>query len=154
MQLENELICLKNVEWFLTKFMALAKDSGIEFSLSIFFKICKFHFIAYHLNSDIVISEGFLICEIGEPSHASSLPPFEENAAVWLMEPHHTKAVQKFSGTLVHLSCTDKLGQTLSAFAHFVYKCSGKELVLADIQGHLMQKLFLLDADLSFQDPQ
>lgn len=35
-QLENELIRLKNVEWFLTKFKALMKDSGIEFSSSIF----------------------------------------------------------------------------------------------------------------------
>ena len=30
-QLENELIRLKNVEWFLTKFKALMKVSGVEF---------------------------------------------------------------------------------------------------------------------------
>ncbi|KAF8959843.1 hypothetical protein BDZ97DRAFT_1906085 [Flammula alnicola] len=116
--LENELIRLKNVEWFLSKFKALAKDRGVEFS------------------SNIVVSEGFLVREIGEPSPASSLPSFEDDSAIWLVEPRRTKAVRKYSGTLVHPNRLDKLGQTLSAFAHFVYECSGKELVLADIQGH------------------
>jgi hypothetical protein len=99
--------------------------------------------IDHHPESDILVSEGFLICEIGEPSYASSLSSFEDNAAVWLVEPRRTKAVRKFSGTLVHPSRTDKLGLTLSAFAHFVYKYSGKELVLADIQGHFTRKFFM-----------
>lgn len=139
---------MKNVEWFLTKFKALAKDSGLEFSSIIYFNFFKFHFIAYHLDSDIAISEGFLIYEIGEPSHASSLPSFEDNAAVWLVEPRRTKAVRKFSGTLVHPSRADKLGQTFSAFAHFVDECSGKELVLADIQGHFNTEIILLVTEL------
>jgi len=111
---------LKNAEWFLAKFKALAKDSGVEFS------------------SNIVVSEGFLIREMGKPSLASSLASFEDDAAVWLVEPRRTKAVRKFSGTLVHPNRPDKLGQTLSAFAHFVYECSGNELVFADIQGSPM----------------
>ena len=45
------------------------------------------------------------------------------------------KAAQKFSGTLIHPCHTDKLGMTLSAYAHFLYEWSGHELVLADIQG-------------------
>ena len=75
---------------------------------------------------------------MGTPSPALSLSSFENDAAVWLIEPCHTKAVQKFSSTLVHPSRPDKLGQTLAAFAHFVYEFSGKELVFADIQGHFL----------------
>lgn len=87
------------------------------------------------------MSEGFLVREIGEPSPASSLPNFDEDAAVWLVEPRRTKSVRKFSGTLVHPNRTDKLGKTLSAFSHFVYELSGQEIVLADIQGHTLKFL-------------
>ncbi|EDR01742.1 uncharacterized protein LACBIDRAFT_333002 [Laccaria bicolor S238N-H82] len=83
--LENELIRLKMVGWFLHKFKALAKEHSVEFS----------------------------------------------------SEHCRTKAVRKYSGTLVHPNRQDKLGQTLSVFAHFLYEYSRKELVLADIQGHL-----------------
>ncbi|EDR04435.1 uncharacterized protein LACBIDRAFT_330566 [Laccaria bicolor S238N-H82] len=117
--LENELIRLKMVGWFLHKFKALAKEHSVEFS------------------SGIIVSECFLVHEIGTPSPASSLPSFEDDSAVWLVEPRRTKAVRKYSGTLVHPNRQDKLGQTLSAFAHFLYEYSRKELVLADIQGHL-----------------
>jgi hypothetical protein len=88
-------------------------------------------------NLDIVVSEGFLMREIGEPSPASSFSAFEEDAAVWLVEPRRTKSVRKFSGTLVHPNRPDKLGKTLSAFSHFVYEFSGQELVLVDIQGQV-----------------
>lgn len=136
--LENELIRLKNAEWFLSKFKALAKDSGVEFSSSILI-LFQTSFLSFtEFNLDIVVSEGFLIREMGEPSPASSLSSFEDDAAVWLVEPRRTKAVRKFSGTLVHPSRPDKLGQTLSAFAHFVYEYSGKELVFADIQGNFL----------------
>ena len=77
----------------------------------------------------------FLVREIGQPLPASTLPSFEEDAAIWLVEPRRTKAVRKFSGTLIHPCRTDKLGMTLSAYAHFLYEWSGHELVLADIQG-------------------
>ena len=30
--LENELICLKNAEWFLAKFKSQAKDNSLEYS--------------------------------------------------------------------------------------------------------------------------
>jgi len=71
---------------------------------------------------------------------ASILSSFEEDAAIWLVELHRMKAIQKFSGTLIHPCCTDRLGMTLSAYAHFLYEWSGHELVLADIQGatHLL----------------
>ncbi|KAF8908220.1 kinase-like domain-containing protein [Gymnopilus junonius] len=118
--LESELIHLKNAEWFLAKFKSQVKDNGIEYS------------------SNIIIADAFLVCEIGQPSPASTLPSFEEDAAIWLVEPCCTKAVWKFSGTLIHPSHTDKLGMTLSAYAHFLYECSGQELVLANIQGSHM----------------
>lgn len=60
---------------------------------------------------------------------------FEEDAAVWLVEPRRTKSVRKFSGTLVHPNRIDKLGKTVSAFSHFSYEYSGNEIVLVDIQG-------------------
>lgn len=132
--LENELIRLKNLEWFLSKFKALARDSGVESSLSKYISI-QLTFYRLRFSLDIVVSEGFLAREIGQPSSASSLAPFGDDAAVWLVEPRRTKAVRKFSGTLVHPNRQDKLGQTLSAFAHFVYESSGNELVFADIQG-------------------
>lgn len=75
---------------------------------------------------------------MGELSLSSPLASFEDDSAVWLVEPRRTKAVRKFSGTLVYPSRPDKLGQTLSTFAHFVYEYSGKELVFADIQGHFL----------------
>ena len=82
-----------------------------------------------------MVSEGFLVREIGQPSLASSFPSFEEDTVIWLVEPHHTKSICKFSGTLVHPNHPNKLGQTLSAFSHFVYQFSGEELALVDIQG-------------------
>jgi hypothetical protein len=86
---------------------------------------------------DVTVSDGFLICEIGKPSPASSLPPSDLDGAFWLVEPRRTKSVQKFSGTMIHPHRNDKLGKTLCAFTHFVYEFSGQELVLADIQGKI-----------------
>ena len=83
---------------------------------------------------DIIVSEGFLICEQGTPSAASGLAPFKTDNMVWFVEPRHTRSVQKFSGTLVHPDRQDKVGLTLASFAHFVYDASHEELVLADIQ--------------------
>ena len=62
---------------------------------------------------------------------------------VWLVELCRTKSIRKYSGTLVHPNRTNKLGKTLSAFSHFVYEFSGKELVLADIQGRFFDLLLL-----------
>lgn len=75
---------------------------------------------------DIQMSDGFLIKE--HPSDGST---------TWLVEPRRTTSVEKYSGTLQHPSRRDKIGQTLTAFAHFVYEISAKALVFADIQGPL-----------------
>ncbi|KIK05771.1 hypothetical protein K443DRAFT_120371 [Laccaria amethystina LaAM-08-1] len=115
--LEKELIQLKMAAWSLEKFKAQAKERNFEFS------------------ADITISDGFLIWEVGAPLCASPLPLSEEDGAIWLVDPHHRKPVQKFSSTMVYPHCNDKIGKTLSAFTHFVYEFSKQELVLADMQG-------------------
>lgn len=95
--------------------------------------IHELHLISSYL--DILVLEGFLVREIGTPSSASSLPSSEENNAIWLVEPRRTKSVRKFSGTMAHPNRRDKIGITLSAFTHFAYELSHKELVFADVQG-------------------
>jgi hypothetical protein len=51
------------------------------------------------------------------------------------VEPRRTISLIKFSGTLQHPPRNDKMGKTITAFAHFVYVVSKKSLVFADIQG-------------------
>lgn len=57
------------------------------------------------------------------------------DVAVWLVEPRRTTSVVKYSGTLVHPTRRDQVGIIVTAFAHYIYETSNKELVLADIQG-------------------
>ncbi|KAI6140185.1 kinase-like domain-containing protein [Pisolithus tinctorius] len=104
-----ELVQLNLGKWFLGHFCELAKQQGV----SIF----------------SVFSEGFLLCEhemlsaaSGESDHGNYY-----GGAVWL-----------FSDTLEHPSSMDKLGITISAFAHFAYEYSKHKLVFADIQGSPM----------------
>jgi len=80
-----------------------------------------------------------LVKEVGEPSIASGLLAFKMDSATWLVEPHHTKSVLKFSGTLVHPSHADKVRIMLVAFVHFSYEISQKQLVFADIQGKYLK---------------
>lgn len=80
------------------------------------------------------MSDGFLIREQGASSTASQ-DPSGCDSATWLVEPRRTTSVIKFSGTLQHPSQHDKIGKTITAFAHFVYQVSAKTLVFADIQG-------------------
>ncbi|KAG5649205.1 hypothetical protein H0H81_005423 [Sphagnurus paluster] len=119
--LKCELIRLKTATWFLKKFNAAAKEMKVDIA------------------TNIILSEGFLAREVGTPLEASGLDAFEEgSSAVWLVEPHQTKTVLKFSGTLNHLNRQDKVGTTISSFAHFSYQVSNQELIFADIQGSPM----------------
>ncbi|KAI6002580.1 hypothetical protein F5J12DRAFT_783756 [Pisolithus orientalis] len=88
----------------------------------------------------IVFSEGFLLCEHEMLSAASGESDCGNyyGGAVWLVKPQRTTTVMKFSGTLEHSSSTDKLGITISAFAHFAYEYSKHKLVFTDIQGSPM----------------
>jgi hypothetical protein len=58
-----------------------------------------------------------------------------EKGAMWLVKPQQTTSVVKFSGTLQHPSQDNKVGKTITAFAHFVFTISKQSLVFADIQG-------------------
>jgi len=131
--LRSELIRLKTVGWMLNKFKEHAKENGVEIATGMSYCIKTMRY-SFHC-SDIVVSDGFLVKELGGPSNASGLAPFEIGSPTWLVEPRRTKSVVKFSGTLVHPSHTDKIGVTLMAFAHFSYEISQKRLVFADIQG-------------------
>ena len=68
----------------------------------------------------------------------------EGSSAVWLVEPRRTKTVLKFSGTLNHPNRQDKVGTTISSFAHFSYQVSNRELVFADIQGMNFATIYFL----------
>ncbi|KAG6834598.1 hypothetical protein H0H93_008682 [Arthromyces matolae] len=112
--LQQELIRLKQGQWFLTLFMESADEKGLD--------VCK----------DIRFSDGFLVRE-----HGSCFDTLVD-PAVWLIEPLRTTSVVKFSGTLCHPTRSDKIGKTITAFAHFVYEISQKSMVFADIQGSPM----------------
>lgn len=90
--------------------------------------------------TDIQVSEGFLIREQTPGSTFDD----HDNQAVWLVEPRRTTSVIKFSGTLHHPARDDKIGKTVTAFAHFVYEVSKKSLVFADIQGIFSVLLVLI----------
>ncbi|KAG6907096.1 hypothetical protein DXG01_010545 [Tephrocybe rancida] len=103
--LGQELIQLKQGQWFLTLFLESVDEKGLD--------VCK----------DIKFSEGFLIKEQFDGFEA------REDAPVWLVELRRTTSVVKFSGTLVHPKREDKAGKTITAFAHFVYEVSQKTMV-------------------------
>ncbi|KAG6905156.1 hypothetical protein DXG01_004494 [Tephrocybe rancida] len=117
--LQQELVRLKLGQWFLTRFLESANEKGLD--------VCK----------DIKFSKGFLIKE------HSDIFKVIEDPAVWLVEPHHTTSVIKFSGTLCHLQRENKIGKTITAFAHFVYEVSQKAMVFADIQDHRVLMSFI-----------
>jgi hypothetical protein len=53
----------------------------------------------------------------------------------WLLERKRSKHSTKWSGTNVHPSYeNNKLGNILTAFAHFVYEYTYGSIVIADIQ--------------------
>ena len=103
-------------------------------SLQVWVVLCAIILCGWNV-VDIFVSEGFLIYEIGLPSVASGLPASDKDQAMWLVEPRHTKSVQKFSGTLVYPNHSNKVGITLVAFTHFTYEISHKGLIFVDIQG-------------------
>lgn len=135
--LTGRLIRLKTVDWFLNEFKHLRKPTWLIYPLVgiLFMNVLYSHQDVYY--ADVLVSDAFLIRETGPRSVPFGLEPDNDDAAVWLVEPQRTTSVVKFGGTLVHPTRRDKLGITLSAFAHYVYGASHEELVLADIQGML-----------------
>lgn len=54
---------------------------------------------------------------------------------IWLIEPQRSAVVDRWSGTMQHPNYSNnKIGQTISTFAHFSLIYSGKTLVLVDLQ--------------------
>ncbi|KAF8916626.1 hypothetical protein CPB85DRAFT_1216199, partial [Mucidula mucida] len=63
----------------------------------------------------------------------------------WLLEELRTRDSHKWSGTNTHpVYHTNKLGNVINAFAHFVYMQSMSEIVLADIQTSTFRKKDIL----------
>ncbi|KAG6905918.1 hypothetical protein DXG01_016948 [Tephrocybe rancida] len=124
--LEQEAVRLQQAQWFWKKFVTSAKEQRDP--------ICQ----------DIRVSDGFLICIVRNtldelesvlPSHPSDTNKIGAASTVLLIEPHRTRSVVKFSGTLQHPHQTDKMGKTITAFAHFVHHTSSGEFIFVDIQG-------------------
>ncbi|KAJ7113474.1 kinase-like domain-containing protein [Mycena epipterygia] len=129
-QLENEIIRLKQGQWFLDQFYARAEETDTEVS------------------NNFVFSSGLLVREVieqaGRPSPASgvsmesflnSLDKNPDSAIIWLLEPLRGSAIERWSGTLKHPNHQNKPGQTIDAFMHFSHVYSQGTLVFADIQG-------------------
>ncbi|KAJ7363724.1 kinase-like domain-containing protein [Mycena albidolilacea] len=76
----------------------------------------------------------------GSPSEASGytaadVTDIADIPVTWLLEPFRPNHPEKWSGTNQHPSHhKNKLGSTLTAFAHFVFLTSLRTIVLADIQ--------------------
>lgn len=72
------------------------------------------------------------------PSPASGVVAAEftsETEIIWLVEPKRSTIVERWSGTMEHPNHPDnKIGQTMSAFAHFSWICSKQTMVLVDLQ--------------------
>ncbi|KAJ3727495.1 kinase-like domain-containing protein [Lentinula raphanica] len=121
----SDITRLKSTQWLLRQF----KDAVVVKSIDI--------------AQNIAITECWLFKEKNfTPSKASGLAEnvpkdTTEFSAVWLVEPRRTKAVEKYSSTLIHPPRGDKIGITLSAFTHYVLWSSQNKLVIADVQGSL-----------------
>ncbi|KAJ7053015.1 kinase-like domain-containing protein, partial [Mycena amicta] len=124
-ELQKEAQRLTQVGWFLHKFLERADATAVA------------------IEDDLCVTECKLMCEIPKADSAPSVPSGYSAAdlaeadcpMVWLMEPFRPGNTQKSSGTNQHPTHREnKLGNTLNAFAHFVYLHSYKTIVLADIQ--------------------
>ncbi|KAF8148230.1 hypothetical protein B0H34DRAFT_668832 [Crassisporium funariophilum] len=118
--LKQELIQLKQMQWFWNQFQTLAKDKDVD--------ICqgKLYFSFVH---------ALWVPDQRARSTQSCIGRLEP--VVWLVEPCQTTSLVKFSRTLCHPKQDNKMGKTITALAHFVYEISSKTLVFADIQGIL-----------------
>ncbi|KAJ3981545.1 kinase-like domain-containing protein [Lentinula detonsa] len=117
----SEITRLKSTAWLLQQFKDLASVKNVDIS------------------QNITVSAASLFCETNfRTSKASGLGASATDSAVWLVEPRRTKSVEKYSSTLFHPPRDDQIGITLSAFAHYVYSSDNQKLVLADIQGSLV----------------
>ncbi|KAG6836327.1 hypothetical protein H0H93_009077 [Arthromyces matolae] len=127
--LQQELTRLKLGQWFWKKFVAHAKEMNVAICEGTCANCIVFDWkgLTLHL-LDIHVSNGFLIKILDDDT-------FSDHPEAYLVEPRRSKSVLKFSGTLQHPIQSSKMGNTLTAFAHYVFEISGKDIVFADIQG-------------------
>ncbi|KAJ7161857.1 kinase-like domain-containing protein, partial [Mycena crocata] len=131
-QLENEMIRLKQGQWFLDKLYARADETETE------------------VYKDFSFSDGLLVQEIIGPdgpspasgltmdSFMASLDTNPNCAIFWLLEPLRSSSVERWSGTLQHPPHENKPGRTMDTFMHFSYVYSQQTLVFADLQSESM----------------
>ncbi|OAX31332.1 hypothetical protein K503DRAFT_806148 [Rhizopogon vinicolor AM-OR11-026] len=125
--LTTDLICLKRMSHFETKFAQRVIQEGVDtaaFQVSDGFIIKTYYSNVAQVNAE-------LQAPISEEVSATCKP-----TSIYLVEPHRvSSAVLKFSGTLGIRNRTDKHSATIMAFSHFVLESSACEYMFADLQG-------------------
>ncbi|KAG1879843.1 hypothetical protein F4604DRAFT_1954189 [Suillus subluteus] len=127
--LTTDLICLKQMSYFETKFAQHVIQEGVDTAA---FQVSDgFVIKTYCSNVDQVDAElQAPICK--------EVPAICKLTSIYLVEPHRvSSAVLKFSGTLGIHNCTDKRSATIMAFSHFVLESSTCEYMFADLQASL-----------------
>lgn len=134
--LVSKITRLKSIAWILDEFKDTASVKGADISQGSY-QLPQVLWCHSFLDQDITVTEAWIFRESNiTASKASGLfANGSSGSAVWLVEPRRTKAVDKYSSTLLHPPRDDKIGITLSAFSHYVYIASKKTFVLADVQG-------------------
>ncbi|KAF7305547.1 Kinase-like protein [Mycena chlorophos] len=124
-EVQKEAQRLGQTNWFWEVFKARAEQANIS------------------IESDICVTDFEIVCEVTkantDPSTACGYSNSDIDTSdvpmVWLKEPFRSGRPEKWSGTNQHPTHhTSKLGNTLNAFAHFVYTQSHKTVVIADLQ--------------------
>ncbi|TFK17220.1 hypothetical protein FA15DRAFT_711028 [Coprinopsis marcescibilis] len=121
---------------------------GAQF-LKDFYKACQQKGVSVY--DYLRFAHSSLLQECGEVSQASGMRIAGGKASnaldldtehalpgfTWLMEERHASGrIERFSGTLQHSPLhSDITHLTVYAFAHFVYEFTGRQIVLADLQG-------------------
>ncbi|KAH9916466.1 kinase-like domain-containing protein [Fomitopsis serialis] len=100
-------------QWFLESFYKLVRERDIE--------------------ADMCSSSMFISSDVTQLAIDSDSEP-EKAGAYWLIEPRRATSVHRWSGTMSHPAGAGQKAQTMSAFAHFVYRYSNSQLVAADLQ--------------------
>ncbi|KAJ7465858.1 hypothetical protein B0H11DRAFT_1733567, partial [Mycena galericulata] len=123
----KEAIRLSRAGYFLKRFIAEAKNQGVDIEQGI-------QVTDFKLGIEVVKDE------VG-PSKASGFSLDQYKAAgdpgiiAWLFEPRRSSKVTNWSGTNEYPAWhRNKLGSTLNAFAHYGYLFSQESTVLADLQ--------------------
>ncbi|KAF7288887.1 hypothetical protein MIND_01404600 [Mycena indigotica] len=118
------------------------RQSQLNWFLESFYRFTGTHAQGQDVSVDqnITAAEVFIAKEVEQASRASGMLLSElkedDEAIEWLVEERRAQAVKKISGTLSHKQlANDLVSSTVSAFAHFAFGFSNRQLVFADLQG-------------------